>query len=123
MPQLSAACHGSRAPMRWVRRSRALAAELPPCGIAQKSASPLGGLGRWRDVIYYAWSTITRGTRRWREGTMENPVDENKISTELAQRAIDRILLAGEKLLREYWARYRNRDISSYSELDFPHFS
>jgi hypothetical protein len=42
--------------------------------------------------------------------------DEQKIATELAQRAIDRILSGGEKLLRAYWAKYSHRDLKCYGE-------
>jgi hypothetical protein len=43
-------------------------------------------------------------------------VDHRKIATELSQRAIDRILTIGETKLREYWAKYKNRDISTYAD-------
>jgi len=42
-------------------------------------------------------------------------VDHRKIATELTQRAIDRIITIGEAKLREYWARHKNRDISTYA--------
>jgi hypothetical protein len=43
-------------------------------------------------------------------------VDHRKIATELTQRAIDRIITIGEAKLKEYWARYKNRDISTYTD-------
>jgi hypothetical protein len=46
----------------------------------------------------------------------ESPVDLRKIATEISQRAIDRIIGAGEKVLKDYWARFRNRDVSTYAD-------
>jgi hypothetical protein len=43
-------------------------------------------------------------------------VDRRKIATELTQRAIDRVLVIGEKKIKEYWAKYKNRDISTYTD-------
>jgi hypothetical protein len=43
-------------------------------------------------------------------------VDHRKIATELTQRAIDRIITIGEAKLRDYWGRYKNRDISTYAD-------
>lgn len=43
-------------------------------------------------------------------------IDQRKIATELSQRAIDRIITAGEKVIKEYWARYKNRDVSTYAD-------
>jgi hypothetical protein len=43
-------------------------------------------------------------------------VDHRKIATELSQRAIDRIITIGEKAIKEYWARHKNRDVSTYAE-------
>ena len=43
-------------------------------------------------------------------------VDQRKIATELSQRAIDRVITIGEKAIKEYWARYKNRDVSTYAD-------
>jgi hypothetical protein len=43
-------------------------------------------------------------------------VDQRKIATELSQRAIDRIITVSEKAIKEYWGRYKNRDVSTYAD-------
>jgi hypothetical protein len=45
-----------------------------------------------------------------------DPVDQRKIATELSQRAIDRVITTGEKVIRDYWARYKNREASTYAD-------
>jgi NACHT domain len=43
-------------------------------------------------------------------------VDQREIATKLSQRAIDRIITIGEKAIKEYWGRYKNRDASTYAD-------
>jgi hypothetical protein len=43
-------------------------------------------------------------------------VDQRKIATELSQRAIDYILTLGGKTVKNYWARYKNRDVTTYAD-------
>jgi hypothetical protein len=43
-------------------------------------------------------------------------IDEQKIATELSQRAINRIIEFGESTIKQYWARYKNRDIRTYAD-------
>jgi hypothetical protein len=46
----------------------------------------------------------------------DNPVNLQKIATNVAQRAVDRLLESGEKIIKTYWARFKNRDVSTYAE-------
>lgn len=43
-------------------------------------------------------------------------IDTKAIATNISQRAVDRILAVAEGVVREYWARFKNRDVGTYAE-------
>jgi hypothetical protein len=47
---------------------------------------------------------------------LASPIDQQKLATDLAIRAIDRIATAGSKILSVYWQRHKARDVSAYSQ-------
>ncbi|MCW3474305.1 NACHT domain-containing protein [Limobrevibacterium gyesilva] len=46
----------------------------------------------------------------------EEFIDRRRILTDLSEKAIDRVFRASERVIREYWARYKNRDAATYGD-------